>query len=78
MKKYRLTAVVWDEEGQYVSHCPELGVSSCGDDADAAIAALQEAVELYIENARALGVLSDFKPAIESRRRLTSSLEVAV
>ena len=54
MRKYRLTAVVWEEEGQYVSHSPELGVSSCGDDADAAIAALQEAVELYIENARAL------------------------
>lgn len=78
MAKYHLTAVVWDEEGQYVSQCPELGVASCGDDADSAVEALQEAVELFLANARHLGILTDLKPAMKSRRKFTTSLEVAV
>lgn len=78
MAKYRLTAVVWEEEGQYVSLCPELGVASCGHDADSAVEALHEAAELYLENARELGMLGDIKPAMKSRRRFTTSLEVAV
>ena len=78
LKKYYLTAVVWEEEGQYVSHCPELGVASCGQDAESAIEALQEAVGLYLENARRLRMLSELRPALKSRRKLTTSLEVAV
>jgi predicted RNase H-like HicB family nuclease len=56
MKVYQLTATVWQEGEQYVSRCPELGVASCGDTPDHALNELQEAVELYLENAKALGL----------------------
>jgi predicted RNase H-like HicB family nuclease len=46
-----LTAAIWREELAYVSQCPELGVASCGDTPDEALAMLKEAVELYLENA---------------------------
>lgn len=49
-----LTATIWQEEDAYVSFCPELGVASCGDSPDDALAMLKEAVELYLENARKL------------------------
>ena len=78
MTRYHLTAVVWQEEGQYVSQCPEIGVASCGDDAASAVAALKEAVELYLENARRLGILGDLKAALKSPIRFTTALEVAV
>ena len=58
MAKYHLTAVVWQEEGQYVSQCPELGVASCGRDVANALKALCEAVELYLENAKRLRILN--------------------
>ncbi len=31
MKRLSFLAVIWKEEEGYVSYCPELGVSSCGD-----------------------------------------------
>ena len=34
MAVYHLTATVWQEDDQYVSRCPELGVASCGDTTD--------------------------------------------
>lgn len=78
MAKYHLTAVVWQEEGQYVSQCPELGVASCGRDVADALKALREAVELYLENAKRLGILSDLRPIMKSPVRFSSALEVAV
>lgn len=73
-----LTAVVWDEDGTYVSFCPELGVASCGDTPEHAHAMLREAVELYLENAEALGILDDVRLALDSRFRFSSPLEVAL
>jgi predicted RNase H-like HicB family nuclease len=73
-----LTATIWREASAYVSLCPELGVASCGDDPDEALAMLKEAVELYLENARELGIWEDVRPAIESPSRFTTSLEVAL
>ncbi len=52
----KLTATIWQEGKQYVSLCPELGVSSFGPDPEEALSMLQEAVELYIENAKELGI----------------------
>lgn len=52
MKIFGYTAVVWKETEGYVSKCPELGVASCGDSFDEAVANLREAVELYLENAK--------------------------
>lgn len=53
-KTFHLTAVIWPEGKQYVSRCPELGVASYGKTPTAARRALQEAVELYLANAKAL------------------------
>jgi len=56
MKKMHLTAVIWPEGGRYVSRCPEIGVASYGRTPAAARKALQQAVELWIANARKLGL----------------------
>jgi predicted RNase H-like HicB family nuclease len=73
-----LTAAIWREEDQYVSHCPELGVASCGDSPDHALAMLKEAVELYLENAIQLGTWDEISCAVESPQRFTASFEVAL
>lgn len=57
MKRFSLTATVWEEEGVYVSKCPELGVASCGDTPEEALSNLKEAAELYLDNAKELGLL---------------------
>ncbi len=77
MEHTTLTATLWREDGTYVSLCPELDVSSCGDTPDDALAALKEAVELFLVNARALGMWDDVKAAISSKVRFTTTIEVA-
>jgi len=77
-KTLHLTAVIWRERGKYVSRCPEIGVASFGKTPEAARRALQEAVELWIANARELGILDEFRAAMEKPERYTAPLEVAV
>jgi len=77
MKQYSLTAVIWKEGRRYVSKCPELGVASYGQTPAKAHAALVGAVELYISNAKKLGIFKDIKPALTSESRFTAPLEVA-
>jgi predicted RNase H-like HicB family nuclease len=45
-----LTAEVWKEEPMYVAKCKELKVVSQGETAASALANLEEAIELYLEN----------------------------
>lgn len=47
-EKLHLTARIWREGDDYVAWCPELDVSSFGDDYDDALAKLHEAVVGYI------------------------------
>ena len=77
-KTLHLTAVIWREGKQYVSRCPEVGVASCGKTPAEARNALQEAVELWLSNARKLGLLDDVRPSLEMKERYTASMEVAV
>jgi len=77
MKKFSLTATIWSEEGVYVSKCPELSVASCGDTPEEALSNLKEAVELYLDNARVLGLIADVKTALTSPHKFTSAFEVA-
>lgn len=77
MKQYHLTAVIWKEGKRYVSKCPELGVASFGATPEKARAALEEAVELFISNAKRLGLLEDVEPALASNARYTTPLDVA-
>jgi predicted RNase H-like HicB family nuclease len=77
MPRATLTATLWREGDTYVSLCPELDVSSCGDTPDEAIRALKEAVELYLENAKSLGTLDDLRGALDSPVRFSTTIEVA-
>ncbi|MBI4844496.1 MAG: type II toxin-antitoxin system HicB family antitoxin, partial [Nitrospirae bacterium] len=56
--------------------CPELGVASCGDSISDATSNLKEAVELYIENAGALGMMDDIEESLTTKEKFTSHLEV--
>ena len=56
MKGLKLTGIFWHEGNSVVSKCPELGVASCGSSVEEAMANLREAVDLYLENARVLGL----------------------
>lgn len=78
MRRFHLTAVIWKEGRKYVSKCPELGVASCGTSPEQARAALEEAVELYLTNAKKLGLLEDVRPSIVSDTRYTAPFEIAV
>lgn len=46
-----------EPEGGYSAFCPELGVASQGETIEEAEANLKEAVELYLESAKELGIL---------------------
>ena len=77
MKSFRLTGVFWQEGRLVVSQCPELGVASCGETVEEAVTNLREAVELYLENARILGLLEDL-PSLAATERFTTQFEVAL
>jgi len=70
------SAVIWEEEGQYVSRCPELGVASAGNTPKEALENLREAVELYLENADELGILEDVMPSLESGEKYITTLDL--
>ena len=63
MKRVLFSAVYKPEpEGGYSALCPELGVASQGETIEEAEANLREAVELYLESAKELGI---FKQVLE-------------
>ena len=78
MKEFNVMAVIWQEDKIYVSKCPELEIASAGDTPQEALENLKEAVELYIENAKILGILDDFTASIESSNKFTSNIGVVV
>ncbi len=78
MAIYHLTATVWQEGTQYVSRCPELGVASCGDTPVQALDELQEAVELYLANAKELGLLPELEATLAAPHRFCSAIQVSV
>lgn len=78
MKRYHLTAVIWKEGKRYVSKCPELGVASFGPTPEKARAALEEAVGLFISNAKKLGLLKEVEPAMSSAAHYTTPFEIAL
>jgi len=74
---YHLTALIWEEDGQFVSKCSELEVASWGPTPQEAKVNLKEAVELFLENAKELGILEDILPSLITENKFTSQLEVA-
>ncbi len=69
MKKFNVTAIIWQEDDVYVSKCPELEVASAGNTLQEALENLKEAVELYLENAKALGTLNYFAASLSFYRQ---------
>jgi predicted RNase H-like HicB family nuclease len=78
MKVFDYTAVVWKESEGYVSKCPELGVASCGSSFDEAVKNITEAVELYLENAKELGIFDELEESLTSREKYTAHLEASI
>ncbi|RLI88189.1 MAG: type II toxin-antitoxin system HicB family antitoxin [Archaeoglobales archaeon] len=72
-----LTSIIWKEGDKYVSKCPELEVASCGDTLEEALENLKEAVELYIENAKELGMFDEELEAVFSKKFITT-LEIKI
>jgi predicted RNase H-like HicB family nuclease len=76
MRAIDYTVVVWKEKEGYVSKCPELGVASCGDSIQESVDNLKEAVELYLENAEALGLMDDIEESLTSKEKFTAHIGV--
>lgn len=64
MKPIEFDAIIFQEGQAYVTHCPELDVSSCGKDIDEARRNLKTAVRLFIEEAEKLGTLGAARPVV--------------
>ena len=78
MKEFNVMAVIWQEDEVYVSKCPELEVASAGDTPQEALENLKEAVELFIGNAKALGIFDDFSVSVQSSNKFTSNIGIVV
>lgn len=50
--KIRLTEEIWKEGNMYVSYCPELDISSCGEDVQQAKKNPLEAITINIEETK--------------------------
>jgi predicted RNase H-like HicB family nuclease len=78
MMKVTFTAVVWEEDGIYVSKCPEIDVASTGDTIEEALANLTEAIELWLANARELGIIDEYLPMMTASEKSTRTIEINV
>lgn len=58
--KFRLTEEIWKEGNMYVSYCPELDISSCGNNIEQAKKNLQEAIQINIEETKKMGTFEKF------------------
>ena len=59
MSKISLEIKVFKEGDVYVALCPELNVSSFGDDIENAKVSLREALEAFLEECEAMGTLQE-------------------
>ncbi len=51
--------MVFKEENTYMAYCPQLDISSCGQDVQHAKEMLKTAVRLFVEEAEKMGTLED-------------------
>ena len=78
MRTYNMTAVIWKDVNAYASKCPETGVASCGDTPEEALRNLKEAVELYLEDAKRLGMLREIQDTLAAPGKFTTSFAASV
>ena len=67
MRKIALKNIVWKEGKHYVSQCLNVDISSFGKTEKEAIKNLQEAVELYLEDAPKSEIMPVERPSIHHR-----------
>ena len=72
MTSIEFDAIIFQEGNSFVAHCPELDVSSCGDDVDQARRNLKTAMRLFVEEAEKMGTLQDV--LIEARHQRGNAL----
>jgi hypothetical protein len=58
--KFRLTEEIWKEGNMYVSYCPELDISSCGENVQQAKENLLETIIINIEETKKIGTFEKF------------------
>ena len=58
--KFRLTEEIWKEGNMYVSYCPELDISSCGENVEQAKRNLVETILINIEETKSMGTFNQF------------------
>ena len=58
--RIRLTEEIWKENNMYVSYCPELDISSCGQDVEQAKKNLIEAIIINFEETKKMGTFERF------------------
>lgn len=58
--KFRLTEEIWKEGNMYVSYCPELDISSCGENVEQAKRNLIETIHINIEETKNMGTFDQF------------------
>lgn len=66
MRNIAVKSVVWKEGRRYVSQCLNVDVSSFGKTRKAALENLQEALELYLEDAKIPRFVSVERPDVVS------------
>ncbi len=57
--KLAYTVQVWQEDGQFVGHAMPLDIANCGETAEAARNAVDEAVRLFLATAAEHGTLEE-------------------
>ena len=58
--KFHLTEEIWKEGNMYVSYCPELDISSCGENVQQAKQNLLETILINIEETKKAGTIEKF------------------
>lgn len=58
--KIKLTEEIWKEGNMYVSFCPELDISSCGNNVFEAKKNLVEAIQINFEETKKTGTFDQF------------------
>ena len=58
--KFRLTEEIWKEGNMYVSYCPELDISSCGENIEQVKRNLVETILINIEETKKMGTFNQF------------------
>ncbi len=58
--KIRLTEEIWKEGNMYVSYCPELDITACGENVQQSKDNLKEVILINLEETKKMGTFDEF------------------